>query len=87
MKRIVAALAVAFHFTVGATAARSEDAAQGAKPAAAAEQKAAAKSPDGCPGGCCEEGKPCPMAEQGGAMPADCPCKKAQKAAQGDASK
>jgi len=87
MKRFVVAVAVAFLCTVGASAARSEDAAKGTKQEAAGAQKAADKSPDGCPAGCCEQGKPCPMAEQGGAMPADCPCKKAQKAAQGDASK
>ena len=87
MKRYVAAVAVAFLFTVGASAARSEDAAKAPKQGAAVEKKAAEKSPDGCPAGCCEQGKPCPMAEQGGAMPADCPCKKAQKAAEGDAAK
>jgi len=87
MKRFVAAVAVAFLFTVGATAARSEDAAKGAKREAAAQQKAPEKSPDGCPAGCCEKGAPCPMAAQGGAMPADCPCMKGQKAPQGDAAK
>ena len=87
MKRFVAAVAVAFLFTVGASAARSEDAAKAPKQGAAAEKKAAEKSPDGCPAGCCEKDAPCPMADAGGNVPADCPCKKAQKAAQGDAAK
>ena len=82
MKRFVIACAVTLFVAASASAACSE---HGTKEAQA--QAAAEKSAPGCPAGCCDQEKPCPMAAPGAEMPADCPCKKAQKTAEDDATK